>query len=273
MNTSVLLRAIVGAVTYVLLSSTAMAQATVKVGVIAEFSGPFAAYGQQIEAGMKAYMKQHGDTVAGARSSSSPATPEARRRTWPSASRRSWSRATRSQFLAGFGLTPNAMAVAPVATEAKVPMIIIERGDVGDHHPLAVHRARVDDDAAGERADGGVGAEERDQAGVHGGGRLRSRHRRRDAVHEERSRPAAARSSGRLRTPLQNPDFSAPIQRVKDAKPAGGVRVPAGGRAGHRVREGVQRARTGEGGHQADRAPATSPTTTCSTRWATRRSG
>ena len=40
------------------LACGARAQSTIKVGVIAEFSGPFAAYGQQIEAGMKAYMKQ-----------------------------------------------------------------------------------------------------------------------------------------------------------------------------------------------------------------------
>jgi branched-chain amino acid transport system substrate-binding protein len=43
----------------------AHAQNTIKVGVIAAFSGPFADYGGQIEAGMKAYMKEHGDTVAG----------------------------------------------------------------------------------------------------------------------------------------------------------------------------------------------------------------
>ena len=43
----------------------AHAQDTIKVGVIAAFSGPFADYGRQIEAGMKAYMKEHGDTVAG----------------------------------------------------------------------------------------------------------------------------------------------------------------------------------------------------------------
>ncbi len=125
MNTSVLLRAIVGAVTYVLWSSTAMAQATVKVGVIAEFSGPFAAYGQQIEAGMKAYMKQHGDTVAGkkieliTRDTGGPAPDVAKRFAQELITR------DKVQFLAGFGLTPNAMAVAPVATEAKVPMIII----------------------------------------------------------------------------------------------------------------------------------------------------
>src|SRR5215472_14076666 len=41
------------------------AQETIKVGLVAEFSGPFARYGTQMHNGMKAYMKQHGDTVAG----------------------------------------------------------------------------------------------------------------------------------------------------------------------------------------------------------------
>src|SRR4051794_22751474 len=100
------------------------AQATVKVGVIAEFSGPFAAYGEQIEAGMKAYMKQHGDTVAGkkieiiTRDTRGPSPDVAKRFAQELVTR------DKVQFLAGFGLTPNAMAAAAVATEAKVPMII-----------------------------------------------------------------------------------------------------------------------------------------------------
>ena len=43
----------------------AHAQDTIKVGVIAAFSGPFADYGKQMEGGIKAWMAQHGDTVAG----------------------------------------------------------------------------------------------------------------------------------------------------------------------------------------------------------------
>jgi branched-chain amino acid transport system substrate-binding protein len=46
-------------------AGTVQAQGVVKLGLVAEFSGPFAQYGQQILGGMKAYMKQHGDTVAG----------------------------------------------------------------------------------------------------------------------------------------------------------------------------------------------------------------
>src|SRR6202051_4228138 len=41
------------------------AQNVVKLGLVAEFSGPFAQYGQQILGGMNAYMKLHGDSVAG----------------------------------------------------------------------------------------------------------------------------------------------------------------------------------------------------------------
>ena len=44
-----------------LLASGALAQGTVKIGVIAEFSGPFADYGAQILGGMKTYLKQNGD--------------------------------------------------------------------------------------------------------------------------------------------------------------------------------------------------------------------
>src|ERR1700712_4783274 len=43
----------------------AHAQATVKIGLIMSFSGQFADTGAQIDNGIKLYMKEHGDTVAG----------------------------------------------------------------------------------------------------------------------------------------------------------------------------------------------------------------
>src|ERR1700685_2791700 len=43
----------------------ARADGTIKVGVIAQFSGSFADFGQQIGNGIEAYMREHGDTVAG----------------------------------------------------------------------------------------------------------------------------------------------------------------------------------------------------------------
>jgi hypothetical protein len=72
-----------------LAAGTALAQATVKIGVVAEFSGPFADYGAQILGGMKTYLKLNGETFGGKKSRSSSRTRPARRRTSPSASRRS----------------------------------------------------------------------------------------------------------------------------------------------------------------------------------------
>ena len=48
-----------------LAATSAHAQDTVKIGVIMSYSGQFADPGAQIDNGIKLYMKQHGDTVAG----------------------------------------------------------------------------------------------------------------------------------------------------------------------------------------------------------------
>ncbi|HET7096570.1 MAG TPA: ABC transporter substrate-binding protein, partial [Casimicrobiaceae bacterium] len=103
----------------------AQAQGVIKLGLVAEFSGPFAQYGQQMYGGMKAYMKIHGDTVAGKKIEviqkdiGGPAPDVAKRLAQELVTR------DKVDFLVGFGLTPNALAVAPIATEAKVPMIIM----------------------------------------------------------------------------------------------------------------------------------------------------
>src|SRR4030088_2076803 len=117
-------RALVGAA-MVAAAGTLQAQGVVKLGLVAEFSGPFAQYGQQILGGMKAYMRQNGDTVAGKKieivqkDTTGPAPDVAKRLAQELVTR------DNVDFLVGFGLTPNALAVAPVATEAKKPMIIM----------------------------------------------------------------------------------------------------------------------------------------------------
>src|ERR1700738_1985490 len=117
-------RAIIGAA-MLGAAGTLQAQGVVRLGMVAEFSGPFAQYGQQMLGGMKAYMKQHGDTVAGKKieivqkDTTGPAPDVAKRL--------AQDRVTRDNvdILVGFGLTPNALAVAPVATEAKKLMVIM----------------------------------------------------------------------------------------------------------------------------------------------------
>src|ERR1700716_3362619 len=106
-------------------AARASAEEPLKVGLVAEFSGPFAGYGKQIHNGIKAYMKQHGDTVAGRKieiivKDTTGPSPEIAKRLAQDLVLRD-----KVEFLAGFGLTPEALAVAPIATEAKTPMVIM----------------------------------------------------------------------------------------------------------------------------------------------------
>jgi branched-chain amino acid transport system substrate-binding protein len=93
--------------------------------MVVEMSGPFADIGRQIMNGARAYVKAHGDVVAGRKvelivKDTTGMAPEV-------AKRQAQELVTNDKvdFLAGFGLTPNALAVAPLATEAKKPMVIM----------------------------------------------------------------------------------------------------------------------------------------------------
>ena len=77
-------------------AAPAHAQGTVKIGLINVLSGQFADAGIQLDNGIKTYMKQHGDTVAGKKIEIIRRTSAVRRPTSPSGWRRSWSCATAS---------------------------------------------------------------------------------------------------------------------------------------------------------------------------------
>jgi branched-chain amino acid transport system substrate-binding protein len=105
--------------------SPAIAQEIVKIGVIGEFSGPFADYGTQILAGMKTYLKLNGDVFGGKKvelivKDTTGAAPDIAKRVAQELVTQN-----HVDILAGFGLTPNALAVAPVSAEAKKPMVIM----------------------------------------------------------------------------------------------------------------------------------------------------
>ena len=98
---------------------------TVKVGLILPYSGPFARLAQTMDEGVKLWMKQHGDSVG-------PHKIEIIRRdtTGPNpdvAKRLAQELITRdgANILTGLVFTPNALAIAPLATEAKMPVVIM----------------------------------------------------------------------------------------------------------------------------------------------------
>ena len=222
-----LLAALLGALALAAMPS-AHAQNAIKVGVIAEFSGPFADYGAQIEAGMKAFMKEHGDTVAGkkveliTRDTKGPAPEVAKRLAQELITR------DKVQFLAGFGLTPNAMAVAPVVSEAKVPMIISNAAtsSITTKSPYITRVSMTIPQIAEPLAQWALknGIKQVYTVVADYGPGIDA-----ETQFTKTFKAGGGQIVGSVRTPLQNPDFSAAVQRVKDAKPqAVFVFLPAG---------------------------------------------
>jgi branched-chain amino acid transport system substrate-binding protein len=103
----------------------ASAEDAVKIGVIISYSGQFADTGAQMDNGIKLYMKQHGDTVAGKkivliRKDNGGIAPDIAKRLAQEAIVRDG-----ADILAGFELTPNALAVGDVSAEAKKFMVVM----------------------------------------------------------------------------------------------------------------------------------------------------
>ena len=206
----------------------AQAQDTIKVGVIAAFSGPFADYGKQMQGGIKAWMAQHGDSVAGKKiqliyKDTTGPSPEIAKRLAQELVVRD-----KVDFLAGFGLTPEALAVAPIAQQAKKPMIIMNaatsvittRSDYIARFSMTLPQisAPMGDWALKNKiknvatvvADYGPGIDA-------------------EKAFSDRLVKNGGKIVEAIRVPLRNPEFAPFIQRIKDAKPdAVFVFVPAG---------------------------------------------
>src|ERR1700754_410991 len=105
----------------------AAAQDTVKIGLILPMTGGQASTGKQIEAGIKLYQAQHGTTVAGKKIEvilkDDGAVPDNTKRIAQELIVND-----KVNFIAGFGVTPAALAAAPLATQAKVPLIVMAAG-------------------------------------------------------------------------------------------------------------------------------------------------
>ncbi len=201
-----------------LAAGAALAQATVKIGVVAEFSGPFADYGAQIVGGMKTYLKLNGEVYAGKKielviRDTTGAAPDV-------AKRLAQELITRDQvdILAGFGLTPNALAVAPVSAEAKKPMVIMNAATsvITTRSPYIVrvsHTLPQDTQPIAQWAakngikraftlvsDFGPGVDA-------------------EVTFIKAFKAAGGEIVDSVRTPLANPDFAPFLQRVKDTRP------------------------------------------------------
>ena len=200
------------------LAMPALAQdAPLKVGLILPLTGPFAAYGQQIEAGFRLYLERHGDGVAGRRIEpvvqDDAGTADTTRRI-------AQEMVTQGgiEVLGGFGLTPLALAVAPVSARAGVAQIVMvaATSSVTEASPMIVRTSyttpQVTSVIARWMAGDGL-SQAMTLVLDYGPGQ--------DA--EKTFARVFAEAGGTvtesLRVPMQNPDFAPFLQRVADARP------------------------------------------------------
>jgi branched-chain amino acid transport system substrate-binding protein len=217
MNVGILRRLLVAGGLAVM-STAVPAQNVVKLGMVSSFSGPFAEYGQQMLGGMRAYMKLNGDTVAGKKieivqkDDGGPAPDVAKRLAQELVTR------DNVDILVGFGFTPNALAVAPVASEAKKTMVIMNAATSiittksNEIVRVSMTLPQVTQPMAIWAAKNGIKKVYTVVSDFGPGIDA-------EKTFTEAFKKAGGEIVGSVRTPLQNPDFGPFIQRVKDAKP------------------------------------------------------
>ena len=96
-----------------------------RIGMIATYSGPYADYGRQFDAGVALYLKEHGGKIAGRtveiikKDTAGPAPDAAKRMAQELVVR------DKVSILTGLDFSPNAYAVSAIATQAKIPTIVM----------------------------------------------------------------------------------------------------------------------------------------------------
>jgi len=207
---------------------TALAQGTIKIGVILPFSGQFADFATQMDNGIKLYMKQNGDTVAGKkieiiRKDTGGVAPDV-------ATRLAQELITRDNvdILAGNLLSPNAIAISKVSAEAKKFMVIMNAATtvIITMSPYSV-RSSMTLPSVGSTA--GAWAY---KSGIRKAYTMVSDFapgKDAETSFQEAFKAAGGEIIGSVRMPVANPDFSAFVQRAKDLNPESiFIFVPAG---------------------------------------------
>ena len=209
-------------------TSAANAQGTIKIGVILPYSGQFADTATQLDGGIKLYLKQHGDTVAGKkieiiRKDSGGVAPDVAKRLAQELVVRD-----NVDVLAGFVLSPNTLAAADVSAQAKKFMVVMNAGAsiIMTKSPYVTRVsiplpkvAEAFGTWAGKNGIKKVYSMVSDFAPGHDA----------EAGFQRAFREAGGEIVGAVRFPVANPDFSAFVQRAKDLNPeAIFLFVPAG---------------------------------------------
>ena len=191
---------------------------TIKVGLVVHMTGPFADSGRQITNAAKTYMAMHGDTVAGkkielvVKDVGGPA-PEVAKRLCQELVLKD-----KVDFIAGFSLTPDALACAPIATEAKKPTVVMLAATsiITTKSPYLVRTSLTLPQVSEPMATWAFKHGYRKVYTVvadYGPGHDAER------AFQKEFKKLGGEVVGEIRVPLKNPDFAPFMQRVKDSKP------------------------------------------------------
>ncbi len=224
-NTRFLLGGLAAAV-LALSTGAATAQSTVKVGIVIPMTGGSAAVGREISDAAKLYVAQHGDTVAGKKIEliirDDASVPDNAKRLAQELIVND-----KVNFL-GAGLTPSAMSMAPIATEGKVPTVIMVSGTsiVTEKSPYYVRTSFTLGQQSGIIADWAIKSGSKKAVSILSDWAPGAEAGK---VFEAHFTKGGGQLLDTLKVPLANPDFSPFLQRAHDLQPDTlFVFVPAG---------------------------------------------
>jgi branched-chain amino acid transport system substrate-binding protein len=181
-------------------------------------SGQFADAGNQMHNGIKTYMKMHGDTVGGrkieiiTKDTGGPAPDAAKRLAQELVVR------DKVSILTGLDFTPNAYAVAAIATQARKPTLVMNAASsaITTSSPYIARLSFTVQQVADPMARWMLKQNIREAYTVvadYASGQDA------EVAFKKAFTAGGGKVVGDVRTPMNNPDFSAYVQRIKDAKP------------------------------------------------------
>src|ERR1700739_4315171 len=197
----------------------AQPQETVKIGLILPMTGGQASTGKQIDNAVKLYMQQNGDTVAGEKIEvilkDDAALPDNTKRLAQELIVND-----KVSFIAGFGVTPAALAAAPLATQGKIPEIVMAAGTsiITERSPYIVRTSFTLAQSSTIIGDWAV------KNGIKKVATLTSDYAPgNDALASFKEHFVAGGGTivEEVKVPLANPDFASLLQQMEDCRPGG----------------------------------------------------
>src|SRR5216110_2726005 len=228
-----------GSVAAMLTLAPAQAQETVKIGLILPMTGGQASTGKQIDNAVKLYMQQKGDTIAGKKIEiilkDDGAVPDNTKRLAQELIVND-----KVNVIAGFGVTPAALAAAPLATQGKIPEIVMAAGTsiITERSPYIVRTSFTLAQSSTIIGDWAV------KNGIKKVATLTSDYAPgNDALQffKEHFTAGGGEIVEEVKVPLMNPDFAPFLQRMKDAKPDAMFVFVPGGQGGNFMKQYSER--------------------------------